>query len=51
MLLDPRVLAEILGAAIDEDTLGRLDDSKVDIKEYDLSGCGSRIGTRRCRAE
>ena len=33
--LDPMVLAEILGSAMDEDTSGRLEDGNIDIKDYD----------------
>ena len=33
--LDPVILGEILGAAMDEDTLGRLEDSGGDIKNYE----------------
>ena len=33
--LGPKVLAQMLGAAIDEDTSGRLEDGNIDIKDYD----------------
>ena len=33
--LDPMLLADILGAAMDEDTSGRLEGGNVDIKDYD----------------
>ena len=33
--LDPVVLGEILGAAMDEDTMGRLEDAGTDIKNYE----------------
>ena len=32
---DVTVLGEILGAAMDEDTMGRLEDAGTDIKDYE----------------
>ena len=33
--LDPRVLGEVLGAAMDEDTVGRIEDAGTSIKDND----------------
>ena len=34
-VLDVVVLGEILGSAMDEDTMGRLEDAGTDIKDYE----------------
>ena len=33
--LDPTILGEVLGAAMDEDTVGRIEDFGKSIKDYD----------------
>ena len=35
-ILDVIVLGEVLGAAMDEDTMGRLKDPRTDIKDYEM---------------
>ena len=34
-VLDPKILARILGSAMDEDTVGRLEDAKVSVADYE----------------